>query len=131
MRFVVDNALSPLVAEHLRQNGHDAVHVRDYGLHASSDEEVFDFAARKHRVLISADTDFGTLLALRNETAPSVILLRRSTGRRPEAQATILLSNLEAIAEPLELGAVVVLEESRVRIRRLPMSVHGDPDPTS
>jgi len=65
MRFLIDNALSPVVAEGLCQSGHDAVHVRTVGLAAAADATIFEYAAREQRVIVSADTDFGTLLAMR------------------------------------------------------------------
>ncbi len=51
------------MAQGLRQAGHDAVHVRDYQMQATSDEEIFNIAVSEQRVLVSSDTDFGTLLA--------------------------------------------------------------------
>ena len=62
MKFLVDNALSRRVAEQLSGAGHDAVHVGDYGLQAAADETIFDRAADEERIVVSADTDFGTLL---------------------------------------------------------------------
>lgn len=125
MKFLVDNALSPVVAVGLRQAGYDATHIRDVGMQAASDEKVFEQAASEQRILISADTDFGTLLALRREKNPSVILFRRSS-RRPDAQLAFLLANLSNLEQALKEGSIIILEDARIRVRSLPIGIQVD-----
>jgi predicted nuclease of predicted toxin-antitoxin system len=121
MNFLVDNPLSPAVAESLRQAGHDAVHVRDYGMQAAEDIEIFQRAATEHRIVLSADTDFGTLVALREATEPSVVLLRGAVPREPRRQAQFLLANLASVEDALKEGALVVMDPRRIRVRTLPI----------
>jgi len=117
VRILVDNALSPRVADELKRAGHDAVHVRERGLQAASDQQIFACAATEGRVVVSADTDFGLLLSQRRGSGPGVVLLRRHASRRPESQAALLVAQLPALREELELGAIAVIEPSRVRVR--------------
>ena len=122
MKFLIDNALSPTIRANLEAAGHDAVHARDRGLHAAEDEALFHLAGDEDRVLVSADTDFGTILAKREANKPSVILFRHGIDHRPSVQAEILLANLPALAEALQDGSLVTIEPTRVRVRRLPIT---------
>lgn len=118
MKFLIDNALSPVLAHDLASLGHDAVHVRDLGMQAASDEAIFDHAAAQDRVVVSADTDFGTLLAARKQTSPSVILFRHGSQRRPTDQAALLRANLSQLEQALQVGSIVVIEPDRLKESR-------------
>jgi predicted nuclease of predicted toxin-antitoxin system len=121
MRFLIDNNLSPLLAERLMAAGHDALHVQDVGLQAATDSVVLERARTDDRVLISADTDFGSLLARSRATRPSILLIRQLSGRRAADQFATIQANLVPVADDLAAGAVVVLGDNRVRVRRLPL----------
>ncbi|MGH2861187.1 MAG: DUF5615 family PIN-like protein [Solirubrobacteraceae bacterium] len=120
MRFLIDECVSPRVGEVLKEAGHDAVHLRDVGLLGANDSDVMASATADSRVVVSADTDFGELLATRGATLPSVILLRQSD-RTAAHQAQTILANLPQVESDLQTGAVVSVTDDRVRVRLLPI----------
>ena len=85
MRLLLDANLSPEVARRLNEAGHEAVHVAELGLLSAPDPEIMRAAAEDERVLLTADADFGALLALGSLAAPSVVLLRSADHMRPSA----------------------------------------------
>jgi predicted nuclease of predicted toxin-antitoxin system len=121
VKFLIDNNLSPQVAVLLREAGHDTAHVRDYAMQAAPDEQVLARARDEDRILVSADTDFGMLLSRLHTSAPSVVLVRRLAGRRARDMTDVILANLPPVEEDLAAGAIVVLGEESVRVRRLPI----------
>jgi len=121
VRFLVDNALSPELASGLGRAGHDAVHVRSLGLQRASDSTIFERAAEQERVLLSADTDFGTILAQRKSPKPSVILFRHGAPSAPDAQLDVLTRHLGELTEDLDRGCLVTIEAARLRVRSLPI----------
>lgn len=121
MRLLLDNNLSPRPGDALAVAGWDAVHVRSLGLGAAKDQVIMETARSDDRIVVSADTDFGALLAASHAERPSLVLVRRVVGRRVEELAALLLANLPAIAEDLDAGCVAVIEDDSMRVRPLPI----------
>jgi len=124
VKFLVDESLSSTVSRLLRDAGHDALHVGDLDLLGASDDAVMAAADTTGCVLVSADTDFGELLALGGRPGPSVVIFRRAP-HRPELQAELLLRALPDIENELTRGAVVILTRDVIRVRRLPIDRGG------
>ncbi|MDS3860807.1 DUF5615 family PIN-like protein [Thermosynechococcaceae cyanobacterium BACA0444] len=125
MKFLVYNCISWIVRDQLCGHGYDAVHVRYYGLQEAEDIDIFRLASQERRIIISADTDFGTLLADTRAVSPSVILFRGHTERKPAAIAQKLLDifNDVSIQEALKTGAIIIIMNSKIRIKSLPIKV--------
>ena len=120
MRFLIDECLPARMAELLRAAGHDCTHVYELGLGGQPDEQIMATADRENRILVSADTDFGELLANAPILAPSVILLRR-TDKQARSLTAVVLANLAQVTDDLAAGALIVISDTRIRARRLPI----------
>ena len=124
MKLLVDANLSPTVAEMLRLGGFDATHVGAVDLLTASDVEISEFAVDTGATIVSADSDFATLLALSGGTAPSLLLLRSSDHLTPTDQGAVLVANLPSLVDDLQNGAVVSIGRGHIRVRPLPINSH-------
>jgi predicted nuclease of predicted toxin-antitoxin system len=122
LKFLIDNALSPKIADALNQTGHDAVHVMQFKMQAAADRQILRKAREEHRVIVTSDTDFGELLSAEGASEPSVILFRRTSGRSlQEAKLLLLTLEFPEVRDALNKGAIIVIDPRRVRIRNLPI----------
>jgi len=112
--------LSPSLAAWLSQQGHDAVHATDLGLHAAPDTDIVVHARREGRIIITADLDYPRLLALARASEPSLILFRGGDWSEQEARDR-LARILQRISEADITQSILTIDRNRVRRRRLPI----------
>jgi predicted nuclease of predicted toxin-antitoxin system len=112
------------VVQWLQGRGHDARHLREEGLHRLPNGEIFAKAIAEDRVILTFDLDFGEIVALSGGKKASVILIRLRNTRTPHV-IDRLAAALADSTGPLGRGAVVVIEETRHRVRDLPIAEPG------
>jgi len=120
VRFLVDMNVDIRVAEWLRSQGHDVVHLRDEGLQRMPNGEIFEKALTENRVVLTSDLDFGEIAAALKDTSGKVLLLRLHNSRARHVIGR-LDNVIPRVVDDLEMGAVVTVEETRHRVRRLPI----------
>jgi predicted nuclease of predicted toxin-antitoxin system len=121
MRFLLDANLSPRLGPILAADGHGVVHVLDLGLVNASDEAILSRALADGSVVITADSDFAMLLALRAADRPSVIQLRHVNELGTAEIGVLLTANLPTVTDALIRGAIVSLSPTRMAVRELPI----------
>jgi len=120
MKFIADMGISQTTVKWLKAQGFDAIHVRDLSMHRSSDTEIVKKAKREKRIVLTCDLDFGDIVSASGEKCPSVIILRLEN-ETPNNVNSRLKQVLKESSEDLEKGAIISVEETRHRVRPLPL----------
>lgn len=120
MRFLADAGISPKTVEFLTQLGHEAIHVRTLGLQRAADVVLVERARADGSVLITFDLDFGDILALGVLDKPSVIIFRLTDERAHSVNQRLTVVLGERLTD-LQLGVLILVEDSRYRVRKLPI----------
>ncbi len=120
MRFLADAGISPTTVAFLLGLGHQAEHVRSLGMQRASDDDIVNRAQVDGSVVITFDLDFGDILALGVLNRPSVIILRLENQRAEWVNRQLQLVLAERQVD-LETGALILIEEARYRLRKLPI----------
>ncbi len=120
LRFLADMGVSWRVVEWLRSEGYDAKHLRDEGLERLEDTDIFSKAHEERRVLATFDLDFGEIASLARGKVVNIVVFRLRNTRTPfviERLSSVLAESSEALKQ----GSIIAIEDSRHRIRRLPI----------
>lgn len=112
--------VSQTTVQALRSRGEEAIHLRELNLHRLSDSEILTKARSENRIVLTFDLDFGDLLAASAGSSPSVVLFRMRN-QTPAAVTPRLIEVLDVCGDVLTAGALIVVEDSRYRVRRLPI----------
>jgi predicted nuclease of predicted toxin-antitoxin system len=118
MRFLLDMNVPPAISDRLRAEGHDAVHALDAGLGNLPDTKVFEYAAGDRRMVVTFDLDFGEIVGAADRPTSGVILLRLRKARQSYLWDRLRVAIAET-GDALEAGAIVLVEDARIRVRRM------------
>ena len=123
MKILLDMNISPGWVEFFQNNSFEALHWSTVGDARATDQEIFGYAASNGFIVMTHDLDFGQLLWITNSEAPSVFQIRIND-ILPDSHGEFILGAIKNCSSDLELGALVVIDESNMRIRSLPLRVN-------
>ena len=120
MKILADIHISPITVHFLQDLGYDAIRVNEILPWNSSDKKIVETAKKERRVIITQDLDFSEIISLTGKKAPSLISLRLSSSRIEYVNKR-LEEVLPKIEYDIEKGSIIVVEDSRIRVKSLPV----------
>ena len=120
LQILIDMNLSPQWVPALQKHGWPAVHWSAVGDPGPSDKDIMDWARDHQYVVFTHDLYFGTMPALSHEAGPSLLQVR-AEDTLPDFLEGLVAAALNQHQADLSSGALVVVDESRRRVRVLPI----------
>ena len=130
MKILVDMNLSPEWLVVLEQAGWETSHWSTIGSPTAPDTGILAWARQHDWVVVTQDLDFAEILFHTQAGEPSVVLLRLRN-ELDNAQQIRICALLRTAATALETGALLVINEHRARLRRLPIEIGGVTEETA
>jgi predicted nuclease of predicted toxin-antitoxin system len=120
VKLLLDMGMARSTTALLISQGYDTVHLRDQGLQRLADEAIVEKALSEGRVILTHDLDFGRIVALSRGKLPSVITFRLEDMRAAHVNH-YLTDVLARFEDQLRAGALISVNEQKIRVRRLPI----------
>ncbi len=120
MKILIDMNLSPAWVEALRRHGYEAAHWSTVGDPKAADATVMEWARDRAHVVFTHDLDFGAALAVTQDRGPSVLQFR-TQDVSPESLVDRVVEMLGRFRNAIEDGALIVVDETKSRVRILPL----------
>lgn len=114
-RFLTDENIDKELVEFLRSTGFDVFDIKEEGLFRLSDAAILELSFAQKRIVISQDSDFGTLIFRDGAIFHGVIYLRpghQSPTLHIETMLTIIEANFDFI-----LPFILVAENTKGLVR--------------
>jgi len=120
VKVLFDMNLSPDWVPLLVGRGWTAVHWSTVGDPRATDRTIMDWAVANGYIVFTHDLDFGIALALTHDTGPSVLHVR-GENVLPDHMGSFVIAALRQHDADLTSGPLVVVDESKCRVRALPI----------
>jgi len=121
LRLLLDSCVWGKAKQELIASGHDVVWAGDW-IADPGDSAILKWAYDEGRALVTLDKDFGELAIVFRQAHTGIIRMHKVSARQ---QAAMVLKVLAAHAVELTSGAIVSVNEYRIRVRRADYSDNG------
>ena len=117
LKFLTDENISSRIVSFLRKKGIDVVDVKEKGWHGNEDKYLMEIANKGKRFILTQDTDFGTLAI--NEGVPCYGIIYMRLRNLKVSNVINILEKLLMVDKDIPEGSVIVVEDTRLRIRTI------------
>lgn len=116
LKILADECVYKKTVLFLKSQGYDIISIKDLGLSGANDRVVLEEANKSNRILLTADQDFGNIIAYPPETHKGIIVLK-TLKNEEESIHFNLLKVLNEVEPALLAKSLIVVDSNKYRIR--------------